>query len=284
MANNPYVNKVQYGGQVLLDLTDDTVTAGDVLEGVTFHTRDGARGVGTLIVHNVIDGLTSESTVDALSANQGRILKGLIDDAPGSAFGTCIGQGANRVKAVTIEDNNWLLKVGCLVGVKFDENNSYNATSENPIQLNVNNTGGYPIYEANKVPTGSSATRFGAAGYIIYYMYDGTYWVWAGSSSAGASSINPAEIGFGCAYCSTAEETTAKTATLSGYNAVSGGIVAVKFKYAVPANSTLNINSRGAKPIMHKGAAITSGKISAGDIATFVYEGTNYNLLCTDDF
>lgn len=32
---------------------------------------------------NVIDELTSESTVDALSANQGRVLKGLIDSANG---------------------------------------------------------------------------------------------------------------------------------------------------------------------------------------------------------
>lgn len=32
---------------------------------------------------NVVDNLTSESTVDALSANQGRVLKGLIDNANG---------------------------------------------------------------------------------------------------------------------------------------------------------------------------------------------------------
>ena len=47
MANNPYVNKVQYGNQTLMDLTEDTVTPEDVAEGVTFHDRSGAQQTGT---------------------------------------------------------------------------------------------------------------------------------------------------------------------------------------------------------------------------------------------
>ncbi len=48
MANNPYVNKVVYGNDTLLDLTGDTVTAGDMLSGVTAHDRSGAAITGTL--------------------------------------------------------------------------------------------------------------------------------------------------------------------------------------------------------------------------------------------
>lgn len=43
---NQYVNKVIYGGQTLIDLTGDTVTANDVLKNVTFHLPSGASGVG----------------------------------------------------------------------------------------------------------------------------------------------------------------------------------------------------------------------------------------------
>ena len=48
MANNQYVNKVVYGGQTLIDLTGDTVTAGTTLKGNTVHTASGERVVGTL--------------------------------------------------------------------------------------------------------------------------------------------------------------------------------------------------------------------------------------------
>lgn len=49
MANNTYVNKVEYGGNTLIDLTGDTVTASDMLAGVTAHDRSGATIQGTLV-------------------------------------------------------------------------------------------------------------------------------------------------------------------------------------------------------------------------------------------
>lgn len=44
---NQYVNKVIYGGNTLIDLTSDTVTAADVQSGVKFHLPSGASGTGT---------------------------------------------------------------------------------------------------------------------------------------------------------------------------------------------------------------------------------------------
>lgn len=44
---NQNVNKVIYGGDVLIDLTGDTVTASDVLTGKTFHDKSGASVTGT---------------------------------------------------------------------------------------------------------------------------------------------------------------------------------------------------------------------------------------------
>ena len=89
-------------------------------------------------------------------------------------------------------------------------------------------------------------------------------------------------LGFGYGTCTTAEATVAKVATLASYALVKNGIVAIKFSYAVPANATLNINKRGAKAIYYRGAKITADVIDKGDIATFVYDGANYQLLTVD--
>ena len=48
MATNPYVNKVVYDNQVLVDLTADTVTAGTLKKGETAHDATGAAIVGTM--------------------------------------------------------------------------------------------------------------------------------------------------------------------------------------------------------------------------------------------
>ena len=49
MANNPYVNKVEYNGQTLIDLTGLTLTAGDVAEGYTTHNGAGEIITGTAV-------------------------------------------------------------------------------------------------------------------------------------------------------------------------------------------------------------------------------------------
>lgn len=49
MATNPYVNKVVYGDQTVIDLSSDTASAGDVLSGQTFHDRSGALVTGTAL-------------------------------------------------------------------------------------------------------------------------------------------------------------------------------------------------------------------------------------------
>lgn len=104
------------------------------------------------------------------------------------------------------------------------------------------------------------------------------------SSTVTGPTIPSTNVAFGQGYasCSTAASTAAKTASLSGYVLKSGGVVAVRFTYAVPASATLNINSTGAKYMYHKNAYIKAGVIEAGDVATFMYNGSYYILLSVD--
>ena len=52
-------NKIIYGGKVLLDLTNDTVTASDLKAGVTAHDKSGAVITGSfdvdVAIQNAVD-------------------------------------------------------------------------------------------------------------------------------------------------------------------------------------------------------------------------------------
>ena len=58
---NEYINKVVYGGDTLIDLTGDTITAADVINAKTFHGKDGAPATGTC----TYDADTSDATASA---------------------------------------------------------------------------------------------------------------------------------------------------------------------------------------------------------------------------
>ena len=199
-------------------------------------------------------------------------------DITGSTiYATCDTAGATVAKVatlVTADVNTFALYTGCRVIVRFANAN----TAEKPT-LQVGNTPAVQIMRygttaANKTSTGSGGIPAGA---VQAFTYDGTYWVMDYWTDANSTYSN-ASLGNGYATCSTAEATTAKVGTLSSYALSTGGQVSVKFTYAVPASSTLNINSKGAKAIYFNGAAIPAGIIKAGDVATFVYS-TQYHLV-----
>jgi hypothetical protein len=68
MANNLYINKVVYGGNTLIDLTGDDVTASDVLSGKKFHLPSGASGTGSC----TYDADTSDATAVAAEILSGK--------------------------------------------------------------------------------------------------------------------------------------------------------------------------------------------------------------------
>lgn len=89
MPENKNVNKVVYGGQILIDLTGDTITAGDLAVGVTAHDKSGAAITGT-------DTRDSDTSADTASVSE--ILAGKTAHARGALLvGTMKNNGAAGV-------------------------------------------------------------------------------------------------------------------------------------------------------------------------------------------
>lgn len=156
-------------------------------------------------------------------------------------------------------------------------------TSAEGFTININNLGAKPVYGSLAAAT-ASTTVFNK-NYTMLFIYNSTRvtggcWdvVYGFDTN---TTYTPVKLGFGYTTCSTAAATAAKTASLSSYALNTGGIVAVKFTNAVPANATLNINSKGTKAIYYKGAAITDGVIKAGDTVTMMFS-THYHVLSID--
>lgn len=90
------------------------------------------------------------------------------------------------------------------------------------------------------------------------------------------------------AECSTAAGTATKVATIctdsdttnTAFTLVKGVSIQVKFSNTNSAsNPKLNVNSTGAKSIYYKGASITASYLKANYIYTFVYNGTQWELV-----
>lgn len=225
----------------------------------------------------------------------------------GQGYGTCATGQSTAAKVVTLAD--YVLAAGGIVAVKFTNGLCAAAT------LNVNGKGAKSIYVKGAAVTAENAGTVGA-GDLAYFMYDGTVYHLLGTDRAATNPIvnitrnnltftatrldgstftftqqdsdttyTQEKLGQGYGTCSTAESTTAKTVTLTDYQLVKNGVVAVKFSYGLCAAATMNINSKGAKDIYINGAAVTSTsckEVLAGDLAFFMYDGTRYQFICTD--
>lgn len=155
--------------------------------------------------------------------------------------------------------------------------NSANAT------LKLNGGTALPIYyQGAKITAGKWPNH--SVALFVYNTTELNTGCWSMVYSYGANTTyTPNSLGFGYGTCDTAAGTAAKVATLSGYSLVNGGIVAIKFSNDVTsASSTLNINSRGAKAIYFKNAALGTNVIKAGDLVTLMYDGSYYRILAID--
>lgn len=66
-TSTPMPNKIIYGGNTLIDLTGDTVTASDVVSGKTFHLASGIQATGALVASlSKATAISSSSTATSL--------------------------------------------------------------------------------------------------------------------------------------------------------------------------------------------------------------------------
>ena len=210
-----------------------------------------------------------------------------------SVYGRCTTAAATVAKTVNLVNDaetteTWAsddLFHGLTVYVQFQ----YANTASSPT-LNVNSSGAKPIYRYGTTVPGTSATSSWNAGAIIAFTYDTTVkstgcWLMHNFLN---STYSPASLGIGYGTCSTSTTTAEKAVTLSNYNLTTNGIIAVKFTNGLGSGSiTLNVNSKGAKPMKFKGSNYTGGNtppwpIMAGDTALFFYDGSSYNFLTVD--
>ena len=267
---------IYYRGSTLLR---GTVNAGDtvtfIYDGTYYHIISIDKDIPTK---------TSDLTNDS----------GFINKA--MYYGNCPTAALFPTKICTVEtfptytDNGVThANTGTIIAVKFSNTDTSGGEAQT---LNVNNIGAKSIIYNNTIITTSmrNIPAVGIANTIIYYRYDSSFnegngaWEYLGKSVDDDSTYSNASLGQGYGTQSNSAAATAITASISSYDLTIGGIVSIKFTYDVPASATLNINSNGAKAIYNKGAAITDGIIKGGDIATFIYDGTHYQLLSVDSW
>lgn len=234
---------------------------------------------------NLTDSGKNENSLSVLEATKlttARNIDGVSFDGSANIhhFGTCSTAAATAAKTVTLYDSmSFTLAKGASVFVKFTNANSVASPT-----LAVNGTTAKAIMRYGTTAPSTSAKTSWQAGSVVHLVYDGTYWQMVGWLNDDTTYSN-ATLGQGYGTCATAEATAAKVVTLSNYSLATGGIVAVKFTYGLCASATMNINTRGAKSIFIDGAAVTAAtakRVLAGDIAYFIYDGTQYQFLGTD--
>lgn len=183
-------------------------------------------------------------------------------------YGTCDTAAATAEKIVTIPNVKFIVEVGAIIGIKFT-----NTNTASHVTLNVNGTGAKSIYYNAAVYTSTSGNYTGTANRTLYYMFDGTYWVWLSSGV----DINSDTIS--SAYCGTAAGTAGKAASCTNYSLKANSHLQVLVRYANTSKTalTLNINSKGAKTIYINGSpsSSTNYTLPAGTYFVF-YDGANY--------
>lgn len=184
-------------------------------------------------------------------------------------FGTSSASDSSTTKSVTCA-NLQALTTGLAITVRFTTANS----QASAISLNVNSLGSKTVY-VNGSSTSSTNMLLWAAGAIITFVYDGTYWNVASEPR--------------CWYgkCTTSATSGSKTATVNGIVVCSGTRLALGMSNANSiSDATLNVSSTGLRSLRY-GTGTDSPTTSngygwaAGDTVDLVFDGQYWRLADT---
>lgn len=126
------VNKVVYGSETLIDLTEDTATADTVADGYTLHLASGARATGTAKY-------AASATPNGSALNTEGIPFGEVDSTSTATVFTATVPGITELKDGTV----MMLKNGVV-------------TSASGFTININGLGAKPVY--SNMATGNDIT------------------------------------------------------------------------------------------------------------------------------
>ena len=257
------VNQVNLAnGEELINLTEDTVSEDNLLEGETAHDASGKQITGKVVVTPVDSELNSESenaiqnkavaealqNVDAKTVNSHTVEADVPEDAKFTdTTYSAATTSANGLMSATDKsklDNTNLAYGTCATAaataakvVTVTGNTNWklavgseivvkftNTNTASNCTLNVNGTGAKQIWYNNAVYTAASSTVSGYANRYIRYMYDGTYWVWMGYSLDANTWTAASATANG--YVSTGTQTFAGAKTFNGIVKVAGATAA----------------------------------------------------------
>ena len=148
MANNEYVNKVIYGNNTLIDITDTTADESNVASGAVFYKASGLRATGTAKY-------AGSATIGGSAINTAAIPFAHVDSTSTStAFTASVPEITSLYDGVAV-----LLKNGVV-------------TSESGFTININNLGAKHAYSNLSAETAES-TIFNV-NYTMLFVYDST--------------------------------------------------------------------------------------------------------------
>lgn len=162
------VNKIVYSGQTLIDLTSDTVTADDLMEGVTAHDASGNLIVGTAKRYEETEwtNLTITNASVPSSTYQPRLKRcGSVVHIEGDVkFNSVLGSGRSVTVCANIGSENKPKYVHAWVALTSPVSGSEIGY---PIRIEVSTSGAINIYNigSNSIPT--SVYMFISTTYMI---------------------------------------------------------------------------------------------------------------------
>ena len=187
-------------------------------------------------------------------------------------YGTCSTTASTATKTVTC--SGFDLIEGNIIGILFTTGN----TAATPT-LTINSKTNKSIYVGNSTPNGTDNVLKWSANTMVYFLYDGTYFRYITSISAGT--VTPsrgANTWYGTS--NTGATTQAKTSTIDNFVLTKGAVVYITFSTAntyTSAKLTLNINSTGAKDVYYNNAVTSSTNTllwNVGETLIFIYSGS----------
>lgn len=189
------------GGHIIVDSSDTELTQRSKLKFLNATVTDDATNDQTIVTPTGSQ-ITVDSDLSTTSTNpvQNKVVTS--EARLKTWIGTCSTSASTQAKVATV-DSGFTLTKGVRIGIKFIYTNTYSATADAPITLNVNNIGARNIYYNNSnAPTGTNTNIFGYANRYIFYVFDGTNWVWDGSgvdNNTTYSAISVSELTTGTA-------------------------------------------------------------------------------------